>query len=538
MIRKPKWQLQVMDLKAENIENLLGERVIQYPVLYLLYSQSNRHAFLGETVQIQHDLLQHLRKGHYERLLLMSHEHLHQSALYTIEGKLLNYLLADEGFILDNLTTSRTRIQHRYYQQTYYQKELFRDLWEALLEAGFVKQGAQEIENRALFKLSPYHDLSLDQAAIKEELITSYQDLLKEEKRVLVFIRGEAGTGKSVLLSSLFSSLQEMTTKSSYLLVNHQEVLKTYHALSQRLTSLKEEQILEPEQFIAQVKETDLVLVDEAHLLLATGRSKTQLSDILSRTRMLVCIYDEYQLLRLQSHWDSKSFLASLGQDQDVLVRDFELTDQIRMRSSQEVWRWVDTLVKERKIEPIPMNHSGKNLFDFKIVKSAEDLKRLIAYRNRDVGLSRIVATYDYPYKPDGASYLVDPQGLALPWTLMKEDATWAERPDTLDEVGSIYTIQGFDLNYVGVLLGPSIAYDPKQGSLVLKSELYQDPAAFQGMTDLNPEEERRQRERIILNSLNVLMKRGVKGLYIHAVNPALRDHLLDLQDQAIRSRS
>lgn len=31
----------------------------------------------------------------------------------------------------------------------------------------------------------------------------------------------------------------------------------------------------------------------------------------------------------------------------------------------------------------------------------------------------------------------------------------WAEQPQTINEVGSMFTIQGFDLNYAGVILGP-----------------------------------------------------------------------------------
>ena len=35
----------------------------------------------------------------------------------------------------------------------------------------------------------------------------------------------------------------------------------------------------------------------------------------------------------------------------------------------------------------------------------------------------------------------------------------WAEQPQTINEVGSTFTIQGFDLNYAGVILGPSVKY-------------------------------------------------------------------------------
>lgn len=39
------------------------------------------------------------------------------------------------------------------------------------------------------------------------------------------------------------------------------------------------------------------------------------------------------------------------------------------------------------------------------------------------------------------------------------KDSVWAEKPMSIDEVGSTFTIQGFDLNYAGVIIGPSITY-------------------------------------------------------------------------------
>ena len=39
------------------------------------------------------------------------------------------------------------------------------------------------------------------------------------------------------------------------------------------------------------------------------------------------------------------------------------------------------------------------------------------------------------------------------------KNLAWAEQPHTINEVGSTYTIQGFDLSFVGVILGPSVKY-------------------------------------------------------------------------------
>lgn len=99
--------------------------------------------------------------------------------------------------------------------------------------------------------------------------------------------------------------------------------------------------------------------------------------------------------------------------------------------------------------------------------------------------------------------------------------------------MGSIYTIQGFDLNFVGVVLGPSVDYDEEQGQLVIHVDKYQDTRGFSGSNRFdNRADQLLHKERIILNSINVLMKRGVHGLAIYAVNPKLRNKLLKLQEE------
>jgi uncharacterized protein len=141
--------------------------------------------------------------------------------------------------------------------------------------------------------------------------------------------------------------------------------------------------------------------------------------------------------------------------------------------------------------------------------------------------LARMVSTFDYVHKKDGETYYIEEDQLKLPWNTTEGDTIWAEREDTIREVGSIYTIQGFDLNYVGVILGPSVSYDQENNELKIITENYKDTEAFRGKDEFDDPENIKQQ--IILNSINVLLKRGIKGLYIFASDPKLRAHLLKL---------
>ncbi|MBM6982039.1 MAG: DUF2075 domain-containing protein [Bifidobacterium thermophilum] len=100
------------------------------------------------------------------------------------------------------------------------------------------------------------------------------------------------------------------------------------------------------------------------------------------------------------------------------------------------------------------------------------------------------------------------------------EERSWAEEEHTVFEVGSTYTIQGFDLNIAGVIIGPSVKY--RDGKVIY------DPDASCDQYAKEKKASQEDRIRNIRNQFNVLMKRGVHGLYIFAVDKQLREKLLE----------
>ncbi|SDB84159.1 hypothetical protein SAMN05421734_101392 [Pelagirhabdus alkalitolerans] len=181
---------------------------------------------------------------------------------------------------------------------------------------------------------------------------------------------------------------------------------------------------------------------------------------------------------------------------------DFYLDDQFRIQADDRVPNWIDAFI-DNHLLPIPNNLEN---FEFKIFNNSQDIKQAIFKKNETVGLSRLVSTFDYTHKKDGNSYIVDEGGIDLPWNHTDAKKTWAEEASTVNEVGSIYTVQGFDLNYVGVIIGPSISYDDERDQLIIRPEEYKDTEAYRKRKDLTEDENEQLKLNIILNSLNVLM--------------------------------
>ncbi|MDQ0221435.1 DUF2075 domain-containing protein [Peribacillus cavernae] len=515
-----------------------------YPIVYILFNdKKSPSAYIGQTVQAARRLKNHLedkRRKDLTQSILIGHEKFNQSATYNIETNLINHFIADNKYQLQNVSQTSTRETHNYYEKHYYNEELFQSIWEKLREERIVSDTIENLRNKDIYKLSPYKELTPLQVDIKNEVLQFCRDHIQQDGNHVITIEGDAGTGKSVLLSSLFNTIQDLSKDRSsklagtdnYLLVNNGEMLKTYKNIANSLPNIKKKSLMKPTPFINEKtnagERADIVLVDEAHLLLTKEDSynnfhyQNQLDEIIKRSKVTIVIFDPKQVLKIKSYWNDRLIEEITNHYSSKTVK---LTDQMRMNASPQTIHWIDRFVA-KEILPIPYENS----FELKIFEDATSFKTAIQEKNEVVGLSRIVSTFDYLHKKDKKTYIVDERGINMPWNNTMNNVAWAENPDSIREVGSIYTIQGFDLNYVGVVLGPSVRYDQEKDELLIDPSKYKDKGAFASRSDFKAEVNKAIKEEIILNSINVLMKRGICGLYIYATDSNLRKRLLELE--------
>lgn len=391
----------------------------------------------------------------------------------------------------------------------------------------------------ATFKLADEDALSPAQQELEQQLLTFIRDHLHQPQPGLFVIHGDAGSGKSAVLAAAFSHLQTLSRSQTsnqlqdtenYLVVNHNEMLKIYKRLADDDPNLRKKDFQKPTPLInrltKQHQQADVVFVDEAHLLLTqpdrynrfTGQN--QLTELLKHSRVVILVFDTKQVLKLKSYWQANDMRLFLDQYPHAT---FNLDQQLRITGSPAVVNWINDFTNGQ-LTALPHDPH----FDLQIFDDGQPMYDQIRQQDEHHGLSRMIATADFPYVVNRGTWYVTAGNLKLPWDKVNlTNDPWALRPETLDEVGSIYTIQGFDLNYAGVILGPSVGYDDTTDRIIVRPEHYEDQEAFKKCTDLGNLE--RLKEQIIFNSINVLMKRGRYGLYLYAVDPALRQRLLAL---------
>lgn len=399
------------------------------------------------------------------------------------------------------------------------------------------------IINSATEKLSPFKTLTAEQENLVNDILSFTTKHIKQQDYPAIFtVYGDAGTGKSVVLAHLFNEIQvaartkedsPLYQTTNYFVVNHPEILKVYKEIAGDLPHLYKKDFTRPTSLINQLDKkdetVDVVVIDEAHLLLSRSDPynnftyNNQLVELIKRAKVVILVFDQYQVLRTKTFWTNKQLEKITHQ---YPHEDYHLTHQFRVNASDDLLNWFNYFTDEEKILPFP--EDARHNYDFRIFDDAEKMRQEIVKRNNEVGLSRILSTTGYPSTLDGGKHYITEGKFKMPWDQYNYTSKpWAEIPETINEVGSIYTCQGFDLNYTGIILSPPITQIPGTNKLKVDPSKFTDIEAFKKRKDLFSDQELNEaKKRLFMNMINVLFKRSVYGTYIYAHDPLLQQTL------------
>ncbi len=562
-----------MEPHYEGVQEKHEKLIFNYPTVYIVHHPEKEKVcvYIGETTDIRRRTDQHLKQDPKERedwdklskrddtnMFVIGHELFNKSLTLDIENKLMHYLSSVDA--IKQVYNRRTNEQNEYYTSDQ-MEPIFSKIWGELHRKNkTIFPTKKRVEDAAIFKASPFHKLTQEQLQIKDRIMLKiFENVANTRNNTphqLIMVNGEAGSGKTVLMSNLFYDLFQESEKengesifsgiSTYLLVNHEQQLTVYKEIAKKL-GIKEQYVQKPTSFInnhSSENPVDVVIVDEAHLLWTQGkqsyRGKNQLDDLLEKAKVVVIVFDENQILSTEQIWEDELLDKYKGMCQNE-NNYIELKNQMRIHSSKETVQWIRNIIDLQEVGPIPHDELG---YDLRIFESPQELETAIVEKNKNenIGLSRIVATFDWEYsgnKKEEGTWDVTIGDWSMPWNLQlkKENKksinykslAWAEQPQTIGEVGSTFTIQGFDLNYVGVIIGPSVVF--RDGKIQFVPENSKNEKAVRNRT-LSDGRKEKFGERLLKNELNVLLTRGVKGLYIYAVDPALQEELMRRQGE------
>lgn len=540
---------------------LFEEEQIPYtdhPVVYIIYCNKKKLAYIGETTNISSRVSQHLsntEKRQLKDIRVIFSAYFNKSAALDIESSLIKFMQADSQYQLLNANAGMS--DHIYYQKDEYQST-FKRIWQDLKAGNIVKHDLLDIENSDLFKFSPYKSLSTDQM----NAIVQYLRVLQNSKsdKSTVFIQGSAGTGKTILavylikllMSSIYiDDLPEYTENSLLidlvkrvrkklgngnareanlniaLVVPMTSLRKTLKRVFDSVHGLSSKMVIGPSEVAK--SHYDLLVIDEAHRLRRrknitnyksfddtckyfgideNAYDSDELEWILRSSKNQLFFYDENQSIR-PSDVEARRF-QTIKEGSEVI----KLRSQLRVKGGKDYIDFVDKLLK---VDVKGLKYWYSSEYDLKLFSSFSSLLEELQRKEDKMGLCRLVSGYSWKWiskneaKPD-----VVIEGIELFWNRTSED--WVHSTKDLKEMGCIHTTQGYDLNYTGISFGSDITFNSEKGEIEVVKSNYFDRNGKVGIDDS-------QLHDYIINIYKTIMYRGIKGTYVYCCDKELEKY-------------
>jgi hypothetical protein len=396
-----------------------------------------------------------------------------------------------------------------------------------------LKHAAAEIKDREQFTLLAEQQVAYD--LVQHAVRKAHQSDSKEA----VIVTGGPGSGKSVIALSLLGDLSRRGHT-----VLHATGSRSFTQTMRRHVGKGSTRVQNMFKYFNSFMQAgrngfEVLICDEAHRIRETSANRftraaqrtgrPQVDELMAAARVPVFLLDEHQVVKpneIGTVEAIKSHAARLG----IRAHHISLDGQFRCGGSRKYEDWVLRLLGIE--HGGPEKWSGDDHFEVRLAESPREMEDMLRGRLKDGYSARMSAGYCWPWSDPGPEGLVDDVRIgdwAKPWNVKGEravgdappSALWATFDGGFEQIGCVYTAQGFEYDWSGVILGPDIV--ARDGRLITVREANKDPDfKRRSITDL-------QYARHIRNIYKVLLTRGMVGTVIYAVDPETQEFLADL---------
>lgn len=394
-----------------------------------------------------------------------------------------------------------------------------------------------------------------DQIVARNLILNKIRPMLKassgdEIQKSVIIVKGGPGTGKTVIALHILAELAKLTknghgfnvqyaTKSKPLLegVRHQ-VKPGTRMLFQNVTSYIPAS--------ADENSVDVLLVDEAHRIQKSPNHQymkphqrtnlAQIDTIIRSAKVSVFFIDDRQAIR-GVEIGSAEMIREAAERWNASVDECELKSQFRCNGSDNYLDWIEQVLYNKEVT----SSFNTEDFDLQLFDDPQEMyDRLVEQNEKPGQTARIMAGFCWPWSKNvvDGDLVKDVKigNFAMPWEtsdaipynlLSKRYPKWFEwayKPLGIEQVGCIYTAQGFEFDYAGVIIGPDLKYNGLLHEVVTDKDACKDPVLRR-----NVGEATMSFDDYVRNIYRVLLSRGMKGCYIYVVDIPLRNHIRKL---------
>jgi hypothetical protein len=391
---------------------------------------------------------------------------------------------------------------------------------------------AEEIKTREQFRL-------LDEQQVAYSMtMNALRSAEDSNTKTAVIITGGPGTGKSVIALSL---LGELSRRGKSTL--HATGSKAFRNSLRKIAGSRAPQVQKLFSYFnsfmtAEKNSLDVVICDEAHRIRETSANRytkadlrtgtPQLHELLNVARVPVFLLDSNQVVR-KGETGTPEYIEAEARKLGLQVIRVDLDGQFRCGGSRLYETWLNGFLGLDNEEVITWGNDPN--FKVHVADSAEEMESKLRELESEGYKSRITAGYCWTWNdpnPDGSL----PRDVKIgnwskPWNVKGDRGVggymsgelWAIDPKGFDQIGCVYTAQGFEYDWNGVIFGPDLVW--RSGAWASSSTGSKDPAMRGVSAD--------QFDILVKNTYKVLLTRGLIGTILYSTDSETQIYLKSL---------
>jgi DUF2075 family protein len=366
-----------------------------------------------------------------------------------------------------------------------------------------------------------------EQLVAYDKIFTQARSGYHESDTQVLIIKGGPGTGKSVISLNVMADLLHEGYNTHYV-TGSKAFTKTIRKIIGKRGSVQFKYF---NNYIdADPNSVDVMICDEAHRIRETSNhrfmspeersDRLQIEELLSAAKVAVFLIDDDQVVR-PDEVGSVDFIKHHAERLGASISEMELEAQFRCGGAKGFLNWINNTLEIK--DTANKLWSDDEDFDFRIFDSPHALDEAIREKHRQGHSARLTAGYCWEWsketKEDGTLHNDVVIGdFKRPWNA-RHDATglaenipkahyWAYDPNGINQVGCIYTAQGFEFDYVGVIFGKDLVYDLDEQEWIGNKDESEDFSVYHYAKDKFID--------LVKNVYRVLLTRGLEGCYVY----------------------
>jgi hypothetical protein len=531
-------------------------------VIYIYRGTESKKIYIGQTIHFAERHKQHyngseekFNTADFDKVLVIFSVYFNRSALDDAESQLITYFTADNSQKAGAVSFDNQEVINRtggnsvneYREREAVASEVILPVWEKeLYQRGWVSTPTlDELRTRELVKYSPIKKLTAEQGLLIKEIVHN------PNKNYV--INGDAGTGKTVLLTHLVAGiLKDRPGENVGVVVQPNwektgaNIFKVYGMNSSYLS------VTTATKMIAENSRYDVIIVDESHKLSRKygkqhpsfgkvyeipgyEKCESHLGILQKMGKQIILMYDVLQAIRPANITREMFQNLTAGYEKKFLKTQFRIqAPKGKSYTSDDYVNGIKYLLyKDTGLLSSSLTNYDPDFNRDVFRDESEDayfgyvteqpLYSLIEWVEKDRNfhpehINRVLGGLVEPWKQSDGK---DPgithwhEGdIHRRWNSTQENWINSKDPDAEDQIGSVFGVQGIDLNKVGVLIGADLQVGADGKLKADPDNFYNTNGTFTADEMLDPDNQF-EFTLFVMNIYYVLLTRGIDGIRI-----------------------